>query len=138
MSGRGSGRMAARLLCAAASAAIAARAPRRRADRPPPPPPEPAELDPNAPLAPMPDLGVDWPDLEAARRAGAAPTRNASSSAAPAPRPTANIRYAFAIEGIGCVGDATELLAAFRAAVGAGSRPQAPRQRRADRPPLAR
>ena len=29
----------------------------------PPPPGDPAELDPSAPLDPMPDLGVDWPDL---------------------------------------------------------------------------
>ena len=26
--------------------------------------PDPAELDPNAPLDPMPDLGVDWPDMD--------------------------------------------------------------------------
>ena len=32
---------------------------------PPPPVPDAAELDPSAPLAPMPDLGVDWPDLNA-------------------------------------------------------------------------
>ncbi|HEU0310554.1 MAG TPA: BamA/TamA family outer membrane protein [Sphingomicrobium sp.] len=28
------------------------------------PPPDPAELDPSAPLDPMPDLGVEWPDLD--------------------------------------------------------------------------
>ena len=27
------------------------------------PPADPTELDPSAPLDPMPDLGVDWPDL---------------------------------------------------------------------------
>ena len=31
----------------------------------PPPPPDPSELDPSAPLEPMPDLGVEWPDLDA-------------------------------------------------------------------------
>ena len=29
------------------------------------PPPDPAELDPSAPLDPMPDLGVEWPDMDA-------------------------------------------------------------------------
>ena len=39
---------------------------RRLPSRPPPPPPPPAsgaEIDPNAPLDAMPDLGVEWPDL---------------------------------------------------------------------------
>ncbi|HVF36498.1 MAG TPA: BamA/TamA family outer membrane protein [Sphingomicrobium sp.] len=31
----------------------------------PAPPPGPAEIDPSAPLDPMPELGVDWPDMEA-------------------------------------------------------------------------
>jgi len=30
------------------------------------PPPPPAELDPNAPLDPMPDIGLDWPELPSA------------------------------------------------------------------------
>ena len=44
------------------------RSPRRHRSlnhRPRRPPIDPAELDPSAPLAPMPDLGVDWPDLNA-------------------------------------------------------------------------
>ncbi len=32
------------------------------------PPTDPAELDPNAPLDPMPDLGVEWPDMNAPTR----------------------------------------------------------------------
>jgi translocation and assembly module TamA len=100
--------LAARLLCAAASAAIAAAA---GAQTVPPPQAEPVELDPNSPLAPMPEIGVDWPDLEVREAVPATPEPNA-----PAPAPTnGNIRYAFAIEGIGTLPDATELMAAFTA-----------------------
>jgi translocation and assembly module TamA len=100
--------LAARLLCAAASAAIADAA---GAQAVPPPQPEPVELDPNSPLAPMPEIGVDWPDLEVREAVPATPEPNA-----PAPATTnGNIRYAFAIEGIGTLPDATELMAAFTA-----------------------
>jgi translocation and assembly module TamA len=63
MSGRGSRLEAARLLCAAAAATLASV--EASAQTSPQPPTDPAELDPNAPLAPMPDLGVAWPDLKA-------------------------------------------------------------------------
>ena len=67
MTGRGSGKTVTRLLCAAASIALSSGTALAQAAPPaaPPPPSEPGELDPNAPLAPMPDLGVDWPDLNA-------------------------------------------------------------------------
>ena len=87
MMGRGSWVAAARLLCAAATAAlIPARA---LAQQPPPPQPptsDPAQLDPNAPLAPMPDLGVDWPDLnvkETAPQPGAPPFVEEGDAVAP-------------------------------------------------------
>ena len=47
-------------LLAAAACGLALAAPARAQQ----PGPGPAELDPNAPLDPMPDLGVDWPDMD--------------------------------------------------------------------------
>src|SRR5688572_28058201 len=62
MNWRGEARRAARLLCAAAcTLALAAPAHAQSA-----PPPGPGDLDPSAPLDPMPDLGVEWPDPGAA------------------------------------------------------------------------
>ncbi|MEP6982819.1 MAG: BamA/TamA family outer membrane protein [Sphingomicrobium sp.] len=80
---------------------------------PAPTPPDPAELDPNAPLDPMPDLGVAWPEL------------NARDTAPPAAPPTASgqrrripvagdTRYTVEIEGLASVSDAEELLRTFR------------------------
>ena len=46
-------------------------------------PPSGAELDPNAPLDPMPDLGVDWPDLDAAPAAPAEPGAPSSEAQVP-------------------------------------------------------
>jgi translocation and assembly module TamA len=64
-------------------------------------------------LAPLPDLGIDWPDLNAKQQSpptvaapGAQPgTQNVDDSAT---------RYSWAIEGIGSVGDVEELQKAFR------------------------
>ncbi|MEA3059881.1 MAG: translocation and assembly module TamA [Sphingomonadales bacterium] len=80
---------------------------------PAPTPPDPAELDPNAPLDPMPDLGVAWPEL------------NAWDTAAPAAPPTpsrqrrgipvaGDMRYTVEIHGLASVSDAEELLRTFR------------------------
>ena len=77
MSGRGSRLYAAQLLCAAAATAFASPAFSQAAQQPAPapqPPPDAAELDPNAPLAPLPDLGVPWPDLKPSETAPAAVT----------------------------------------------------------------
>ena len=64
MSGRGSRRQAARLLAAAAMLPLASAALGQTAQpQPSSPSPDAAELDPNAPLAPLPGLGVEWPDL---------------------------------------------------------------------------
>ena len=48
-------------LLAAAACGLALSAPARGQQ----PTPDPTELDPSAPLDPMPDLGVDWPDMDA-------------------------------------------------------------------------
>ena len=125
MSGRGSTRFAARLLCAAAAAAFACApalgqtAPQTQP--PPPPAPDAAELDPNAPLAPMPDLGVEWPDLNA-KDQGIAPAPGSPEAQpttspvaeAPADSGTSERKYTIAIEGLASIGTSEELLKAFR------------------------
>lgn len=68
MRGRGSRLYAARLL-GAATAVLLLHAPALSREPPPPvldpqPAPGAADLDPNAPLAPLPGLGVPWPDLK--------------------------------------------------------------------------
>jgi translocation and assembly module TamA len=131
MSGWGSRVGAARLLCAAAAAAFVpvpalAQAVQPQPPAPPPPaaPNDAAELDPSAPLAPLPDLGVSWPELNAkeAAPAAVAPSTPASSSravaksqaTAPAPDAAGNIRYTVEVQGIATVGNAEGLLHAFR------------------------
>ena len=72
--------------------------------------PNSAELDPSAPLDALPDLGVEWPDLE---------TRTGDE---PAPRPETDSisdsvarRYGVVVRGIEQVGDQDKLLEAFEA-----------------------
>ena len=85
-------------LCALAAPAAAQTAPDAPAASPtatpaaPPAKPHaaPPELDPASPLAPLPGLGVDWPDLSGA---------SASAAAAAAPA-EALVRYDYRIEGI--------------------------------------
>ncbi|MBA3668329.1 MAG: BamA/TamA family outer membrane protein [Sphingomonas sp.] len=60
MSGRHAGRGAVTILLAGCAGLALGAAPLRAQTVPT----DPAELDPSAPLDPMPDLGVDWPDLE--------------------------------------------------------------------------
>ena len=114
MIGRVSPGRAARLLCAAATLPLASAA---LAQTAPPPsqaqaePPDAAELDPSAPLAPLPDLGVDWPDLNAndtaAPAAATAPARQSTESAS-------TLRYTWALEGLGSIGAAEDLVKAFK------------------------
>jgi translocation and assembly module TamA len=89
----------------------------------PPPPTDPAELDPNAPLAPMPDLGIDWPDLDARDSAApAAPAASPEPGASPTPTPApptvaetgGEIHYTVEVEGLGAAADSVGLLDAFR------------------------
>lgn len=121
MIGRGSWGEAARLLCAAATVALVPAPALAQQPAPPQQPPsDPAQLDPNAPLAPMPDLGVDWPDLNVKET----PSQPAPPAAAPpktkkrAPASVANeqgqIRYTVAVEGLAAIGGAEDLLKAFR------------------------
>jgi translocation and assembly module TamA len=114
MSGRGSRAIAARLLSAAAAAALA-NAP-VQAQTAAPQPQEPAELDPNAPLAPMPDLGVDWPDLNAKELEPPAPVTGpkGQADASAVTDENSEIRYTVEVEGLSAIGNSEELLKAFR------------------------
>lgn len=114
---------AARLLCAAAGLAfVSAEAIAQTSPQPPASPPvnEPGEVDPNAPLAPLPDLGVSWPTLD---------TRVTEKPAEPAPTTTTSrarrpgrtiltgvgtIRYTVGVEGLASIGGAEDLLRTFR------------------------
>ncbi len=116
MSGRGSRAIAARLLCAAASAVLPTAPAFAQAVQPPAPPPDAAELDPNAPLDPMPGLGVDWPDLDAKDAAPepAASAPKGQASAAAVTDQNNEIRYTVEVEGLAAIGNSEELLKAFR------------------------
>jgi translocation and assembly module TamA len=112
MTGWGSRRVAARLLCAAAAAALGATPALSQTS-----PPDPAELDPSAPLDPMPDLGVDWPDLDAPQPAQplvTAPARSSRRAARSDEEAGSDIRYTWDVEGLGSVANAEDLLAQFR------------------------
>src|SRR5690348_1944540 len=125
MTGRGSALGAAGLLCAAGAAALVAdpawgqSAPVQQE----PPASTPPELDPNAPLAPLPDLGVDWPDLNA-NDTTPPPPATSSETATPPSKPkkatvdstdaSGNLRYTVQVEGLSSVGRAEDLLKAFR------------------------
>jgi translocation and assembly module TamA len=115
MSGWGSRLGAARLLCAAASAALASvGAPAQVA--PPSPPRDPAEVDPSAPLDALPDLGVAWPELNA-NDTEPLPIQTPATPGKPKRVVAAgrgDIRYTVQVEGLGGIGNAEELLTAFR------------------------
>jgi len=104
-------RRAAQLHCAAALGAILASPALAQASQPAPPPTNPAELDPSAPLDPMPDLGVDWPDLNAQDQSTAAPSGPAD---VPADQGAGTRKYVMVIEGLADVGGREDLLKAFR------------------------
>jgi translocation and assembly module TamA len=115
MNWRGEAREAARLLCAAAcTLALAAPATAQTA-----PPPAPGDLDPSAPLDPMPDLGVEWPDPGAADEPVAPiPGEIAEQPAEPPPiveDGPAELRYAITFEGLEQLGPDEELIRSFEA-----------------------
>ena len=111
MSRWGSARRTAQLRCAAALSAILASPVLGQAPPQPPVQTDPSELDPSAPLDAMPDLGVAWPDLNAGDQAPAAQ----SGQAAAAPDQDAGERkYTLAIEGLAALGNAEDVLKAFR------------------------
>src|SRR5437588_11473342 len=117
MSGWGSRPRAARLLCAAATltlgstASIAQTAPAQPQPQPEAPPADAAELDPSAPLAPLPDLGVDWPDLNARDTTAPAP---AAATAQQSDEGAGQVRYTWTLEGLSSFGNVEDLLKTFR------------------------
>lgn len=111
MTGRGSRQEAARLLCAAALGAFAASPALAQSGPTLPPQPDAAELDPSAPLAPMPDIGVDWPTLDESAAPGQAAPAAGSLETSDA---RGDLRYAVSVEGLGALGNGTDVLAAFR------------------------
>ena len=93
MQARGKRRLVVRLSCAAASLAIVAAPAFAQAS-------DPTELDPTAPMAPLPDLGVDWPDMNAP---DAPPPTDAGTEALPKPvaiDAAEERRYTVVIEGL--------------------------------------
>ena len=83
--------------------------------------PEPSELDPDAPMDAMPDLGVDWPDMNAPDPVPLAePDAAAELAESDVPNASVSIddsvaarRYAVRLDGLGAAGDEA-LLEAFR------------------------
>jgi translocation and assembly module TamA len=106
--------MFARLLCAAGPAAIAC-GPALAQQTPPQPIPAPqdsGDIDPSAPLAPMPDIGVDWPDLSKAPPEAPVPEARASGSTDITDM-AAERHYAITIAGLERIGNAEALVKAF-------------------------
>jgi translocation and assembly module TamA len=100
--------LAARLLCAAALSALTcqtALAQTPAASEP--------ELDPSAPLAPLPDLGVEWPDLNTPEQTVAPFEGSSAAPAAPVTEATTDQRYTVIVEGLGPTGNSEALLKAF-------------------------
>ena len=121
MSGRGISNTAARLLCAAAiglageTAGLAQQGVPASPQDSAAPLPDPAELDPSAPLDPLPDLGVDWPDVTTPD-----PTPAPDPAVAGEERPAriddaiGERHYSLTVEGLEGIGDSAGMLAAFR------------------------
>ena len=109
MSGRGSARRAAQLQCAAVLSVLCASPALAQQAQPESPPTDPAELDPSAPLDPLPGLGVDWPTLSTDE--SAVPQ---AAQQAPAENAAGDRKYVLEITGLGSVGASEDLLKAFR------------------------
>jgi translocation and assembly module TamA len=108
---RGRARLVARLSCAAA-ASLALASPvfaQQQSD--------PAPLDPNAPLDPMPDLGVDWPDMDEKEPLATPPAQSVIETPAEAnlgmADSSAEQHYSVVLTGLEAAGDPTALVAAF-------------------------
>jgi len=103
----------ARWICAAAVTALVP-GPLLAQAAPPPVavPSDPAELDPDAPLAPLPDLGVAWPELNA--KDTAPPTTPPPATKRQRLPVAGDLRYTLEVEGLASVSSAEVILRAFR------------------------
>ena len=101
-------------LLAAAACGLALAVPARAQQ----PAPGPAELDPNAPLDPMPDLGVDWPDMDSPDPLPEPITGEAAGareSAGPAIEDSATARrYDYRVGGLDGIAEAETIREQFR------------------------
>ncbi|HEV2594667.1 MAG TPA: BamA/TamA family outer membrane protein [Sphingomicrobium sp.] len=124
---------AARLLCAAAGLAfVSGEASGQTLPQPSPSAPtpstrppspnanEPIDVDPNAPLAPLPDLGVSWPTLDTSvtqKPSEPAPTRITGGTKRSGRAVLAGVgttRYSVSVEGLASLGGSEDLLRTFR------------------------
>ena len=81
----------------------------------------PAELDPNAPLDPMPDLGVEWPDMDKPDPMPEPAPGDTEAAATAVPEPGEAIEdaaaarlYSYRIEGLQSVADPADLMERFK------------------------
>jgi translocation and assembly module TamA len=101
----------ARLLCAAATAVLACAPAAAQQPAPQTGAPDSADVDPSAPLAPMPDIGVPWPDLSKALPE--APNPEAPAAGTAITDTSAERSYTIAIDGLDRIGDRQTLVDAF-------------------------
>lgn len=111
------------LITCHASPALAQDAAQPQTQAPPPPPADPLQvsIDPNAPLDPMPDIGVAWPDMEAPEPAEPEilpldPAAQATAPAATTSDSAAELRYSVTLQGLDDLEAADELKTQFGAA----------------------
>ena len=100
-----------RLLCAAATAVLACAPAAAQQPAPQTGAPDSADVDPSAPLAPMPDIGVPWPDLSKALPE--APNPEAPAAGTAITDTSAERSYTIAIDGLDRIGDRQTLVDAF-------------------------
>ena len=117
MTGWGISSGARRLGCAVAiglSAGTAfAQVPAAAAQPPPADPLDQGELDPNAPMAPLPELEVPWPDLDEPNEPAAAPVTQEQAKR-PISDASGERRYTISVQGLDTTSDAAALLEDFR------------------------
>jgi len=73
-----------------------------------------ADLDPSAPLDPMPDLGVDWPNVDEPPGPADEPASELQAAPTPTVEPSGELHYSVSVEGLEKLGTADELESAFR------------------------
>ena len=103
-------RLGARLLSTAAAGALSTAALTQQAVPPAQPQAPSADIDPSAPLAPMPDIGVDWPAI-----GKEAPQQQIPGQPqAPSVETTTDRSYAISLEGLDRIGNSAELIDRFQ------------------------